>query len=190
MQLLVKICLALSVIKFGSAFAGEKCQSESTKKEDILKCVAISHAIVDGMLNDRYRAIIGDKGFKYKDLLVEGERLWINYRESRCKYIYDSIYPGAEAEIERGSCVLSLTYSRLLELIYIESSVKEASFERFLGGVKELERDSVKKAYDSLDMTVIDIDGGKYFSKNCELINALYGEDEAACIERMKIQNL
>lgn len=184
MQLLIKFIFACSFLVLPYASAGEKCQPGSIKKTEILNCVAISYSIIDTMLNDRYKGILGKPDFAQKSLLVDSERLWVSYRDSRCKFVYDSIYPGEEAEIESRSCVLSLTYSRLLELIYIESSVRDTTLERFINNFGWREK------YNSLVVNQPDFDGGAYFKKNCELVGALFGENESNCIRRMEIQNL
>lgn len=184
MRLLKITIISFFFLAFGHVVAGEKCHSESMKTKDIVSCIQVSQEIIDGMLNDRYKVILGKSDFPYKETLVKGERLWVAYRGSKCRYVYDSISPGMEAEIERESCILSLTYSRLLELIYIESSVKDVSLEKLA------RRAGWREKYESLDIGVMSSDEEAYFAKNCELVGRLYGEEKNNCLKRMRIQNL
>ncbi|MGF6693683.1 uncharacterized protein YecT (DUF1311 family) [Metapseudomonas resinovorans] len=184
MRLPIKIFILYFLLVFGYVVAEGKCNPESVKAKDIMACIHMSHSIIDGMLNDRYSVILKKENFPYGSTLKEGERLWMAYRDSKCKYIYESIYPGMEAEVERESCLLSLTYSRLLELIYIESSVRDTSLERLLMRTEWRER------YDSLDAGTMGVEESAYFMKNCELVGALYGESKENCMKRMWVQNL
>lgn len=173
-----------------SSFSADKCQSESVVTRDILNCISISNEIIDGLLNERYKAILSDRSFGEKDLLIAGEQLWVRYRDSRCINAFDSIYPGEEAEIERENCILSMNYSRVIELIYLESGVRDLSLDRFFAGVGGTERDQLYSIKKGLADRVVSVDGGKYFEKNCELALKLYGENTSSCVERMKMQDL
>lgn len=167
-----------------SVMADDECRSSSIKTNDILTCLHVSLSIIDNMLNDRYDVVLRREGFPYKSALKEVEGLWEIYRDSKCNYIYESIDPGREAVVEKESCMLSVTYARLLELIYIESSVRDTSLERFLAKSEE------RSKYDLIRVEAMDASESAYFMKNCELVEVLYGEAKESCIKRMWVQNL
>lgn len=190
LRLILVIFVVWIMALSNNSHSAEKCRSESILTRDILNCISISNEIIDGLLNERYQAILSDRSFGEKDTLVAGERLWIRHRDSRCRDAFDSIYPGEEAEIERENCILSMNYSRVIELIYLASGVRDLSLDRFFAGVGGAERDQLHSIKRGLADRVVSIDGGKYFEKNCELALKLHEENISSCIERMKMQDL
>lgn len=66
----MRFFIAFSVIAFERALADEECHSTRMENKEILNCVAVSQTIIDGMMSDSRREVLGRKGFKYKPLRV------------------------------------------------------------------------------------------------------------------------
>lgn len=190
MRLLINSIFLMAFLASSSSFADDKCNRESVARLDILNCIATSQAAIDKVLNENYKRIIGK--VNDKSLLRDGQRLWVGFRDARCKYMYDSISPGEESEMERQSCITLLTYARVLELIYIESGVSDGGFYRkivSLGLASRFEGDGDGfREYINTFVSIPEAD--KYFKSNCRLVGSMYGEAADDCEVRMKIQNI
>lgn len=187
--------LAIVFFIFGSVFSGrvlsnERCLPSSIATSEILKCINRSYVAVDKLLNDRYKEVLGDENFIYRKQLVDGQRLWVKFRDSRCKHIYYSVYPGEEAGIERDSCVSSMTYFRFLELFYIETGWGGGEIKRISELAIMGDKGRMSSVYEAVMSASFGAEGDAYFRENCALVKILYEEDFDSCFFRMKVQNM
>ena len=188
MRLLALTFCAFSVFWISSSFADGSCNKNSFITKDILQCADVVYKKVDKKLNDQYSALVTDPKFLHGDLLLDGERAWIRYRDVYCENVYDSILPGEEAGIERMACLASLATSRLMELLYLDIGISGDGFYSSLsivGGVSSMAREEVFSRIESLEKSPEETE---YYKKNCELTNAIHSEEERICRIRMKFQ--
>ena len=169
---------------------GEECNAGSSVTDDILKCISISYENVDKRLNGEYVALSLKIDPSYKGLLVEGERAWIKYRDTYCAVVFDSIFPGEEAGLEKESCMVSMTSSRLMELIYIDTGVYNDGF----FGALALNTKVSSKSRDEILGYILErearLEESLYFEKNCKLTGLLYKEDGRICHARMRFRDM
>nr|WP_180207035.1 lysozyme inhibitor LprI family protein [Pseudomonas sp. SbOxS1]NYU07345.1 DUF1311 domain-containing protein [Pseudomonas sp. SbOxS1] len=188
MRLLELTLCVFSVFWISSSFADGDCDKESSITKDILQCADTAYKKIDKKLNEQYSALGANPKFIHRTLLLDGERAWIKYRDAHCENIYDSILPGEEAGIERILCLASLTSSRLVELLYLDTGINGDGFYSSLSIMKKISsmtREEIFSHIDSLEKNPEETD---YYNKNCELTDAIHAEDEKICRIRMKFQ--
>lgn len=170
--------------------AGNDCIPNSPVTKDILECANSAYKRVDKKLNEQYRILVSSSKFPNKNLLLEGERAWIKYRDAHCNNIYESVYPGEEAGIEEVGCLTSLTSSRLVELVYLETGASGDGFYNSLSIMSKISskaREEILSYIESLDQ---DPEESEYYKKNCELTVLAHAEVERLCRVRMKFQGV
>jgi uncharacterized protein YecT (DUF1311 family) len=170
--------------------SGEECNVGSGVTADILKCISISYEQVDKKLNREYIALSSKIDPPHKGLLVEGERAWARYKNAYCAAVFDSIFPGEEAGIEKESCLVSMASSRLMELIYIDTGVHNGGFFNALA----LNAKVSSKTRDEILKQIIEQkarpEESLYFEKNCKLTGILYKEEVRMCHARMRFRDM
>src|SRR5690606_13408900 len=119
-----------------SACAGDNFSVEQLAGERI-EAMTESYALIDVKLNEQYQRMVKNPGFVDKKLLIEGERLWIKYRDAGCKDMADEYGPGNIHDLAKLRCLASATSSRLTELIFIETGVVGDQFESALSLIAE-----------------------------------------------------
>lgn len=187
MRLLVTAIL--SCILLNNVNADEVCKANSIVTSDILSCLEDDYKRIDEQLNSQYKITKERLGGTEKNLLAETETDWIRFKNLSCDYIYKSYSPGTESEIERMSCLTTLSSARLMELIYIDSGIMNDGFytatsiagnlsekfkDEFLRRIKDKHNDTYEQGY---------------FDKNCRLTERLHSEDFQLCMIRMQFQN-
>lgn len=149
-----------------------------------------SYRKIDRQLNRQYSLLINDSDFRYHKLLIDGQRSWIRYRDLKCGEVFNAINPGEEAGIEKIGCLSSLTSSRFLELVYIESGISNDVFYNLLsvlGGGLSKARSELLQYIDNVSGP---FEGSEYAKQNCKLTNAAYGEDLKFCEVRIKYKDM
>ncbi|MGF6091826.1 lysozyme inhibitor LprI family protein [Pseudomonas sp. 18173] len=188
MRLLEVMVSVFSFFWVSSTFAGGDCNKNSVITKDIFQCADASYKKIDKKLNEQYSMLIADPKFLNRDLLLEGERAWIRYRDVYCANIYESIFPGEEAGIEKIACLTALTSSRLVELLYLDTGVSGDGFYSSLSvmsKISSMTREEIFSYIESVEKYPEELD---YYKKNCELTSAIYAEEEKICRVRMKFQ--
>jgi uncharacterized protein YecT (DUF1311 family) len=188
MRLLALTVCGLCFSWTSSTFADEGCNKNSVVTKDILECANTSYKKIDKKLNEQYSMLIADPAFINRNILLEGERAWVKYRDVYCTNVYESILPGEEAGVERVACLISLTSSRLVELLYLATGVTTDGFYNSLSIMNtaaSMTREEVFLYIESVDKYPEEIE---YYKKNCELTNVIHAEDERTCRARMKFQ--
>lgn len=186
---LLALTFCVLIVFWGSpTFAEGDCKKNSFITKDILQCVNIAYKKIDKKLNEQYSAMVAEPKFLHRNLLLDGERAWIRYRDVHCENIYDAILPGEEAGIERIACLASLTSSRLVELLYLDTGISGDGFYSSLSimsRVSSMTREEIFSHIENLEKTLEETD---YYKKNCELTDAIHAEDKKTCRIRMKFQ--
>ncbi|OPK10921.1 lysozyme inhibitor LprI family protein [Pseudomonas sp. VI4.1] len=168
--------------------ASNDCNPNSPVTKDVLECASSAYKRVDKKLNEQYRILVSGSKFPNKDLLLEGERAWIKYRDAHCNNVYKSIYPGEEAGIEKVGCLVSLASSRFAELVYLETGAVGDGFYSSLSIMNRIStktREEILSYIESLDQGS---EESEYYKKNCELTLLAHAEEEMLCQARMKFQ--
>ncbi|WP_223465851.1 lysozyme inhibitor LprI family protein [Pseudomonas sp. GL-RE-26] len=164
MRLLGLMLCCFGMSWFSLANADSDCDSESTETKEILKCISDSYKRVDRKLNAQYKALVSNHQIQNKKLLLEGQRAWIKFRDSNCSD-YRSSSLGGESKIEEVGCLVSLTSSRLVELIYLETGTVGDGFYSLLsvtGGISSKTRDEIVSYVEDMDRTSDEIE---YYKK-------------------------
>lgn len=171
-----------------SALATESCDMKSLKTVDIFECAKVSQTKIDKKLNEQYQLLMSSPRFSQKTLLLEGERAWINYRDSYCKKAFESTYPGSEAEIERANCIASMTSDRLAELIYIETGVLTDGFYDALKLINSILPKQRELILSHVETKILSKKGDRYVQQNCKLTWTVNQEDISDCNVRMRFK--
>lgn len=190
MRLLGLMAYFLSFFWVPLVVANSDCNSTSPVTREILECATSSYKRVDKKLNQQYGILASDPKFPNKNLLLEGERAWIRYRDSHCNNVYDSVYPGDEAGIEKVGCLITLTSSRLVELVYLETGTNGDGFYNALSimsSVSSKTREEILSYIESMDQYP---EEAEYYEKNCELTGLIHAEEGKLCRARMKFQGM
>lgn len=187
--------LGLNVCFFGffwgsQIFADTGCNVGSPVTRDILQCANFSYKKIDRKLNEQYRGLVADSGLSNKKLLLESERAWVNFRDNSCNGIYESISPGEEAEIEKVGCRISLTSSRLMELVYLETGAIGDGFYSSLSIMSRITSKTREEILVHVESLYQHPDESEYYKKNCELTWLVFAEEERLCRVRLKFQSM
>ncbi|WLH69393.1 lysozyme inhibitor LprI family protein [Pseudomonas sp. FP2309] len=190
MRLLAIVISALGFLLTSPTFAEGDCDNTSMTTKDILQCATILYEKTDKNLNKQYSKMLASRVFFNKKSLIDIERAWIKYRDAHCREVYESTFPGEEAEIEKMGCLISLTSSRLVELFHLDTGVSSDGFYNallFISSISSKSRDEILLHIESLKKLPEETD---YHKKNCELTRSVYDEDERLCRARLKFQSL
>lgn len=190
MRLLRIIPGLFSVFWVSLIFADSDCTKNSVMTKDILQCANSSYKKIDRKLNEQYAGLVADPNFLHKKLLLEGERAWIKYRDFHCANIYDSIFPGEEAGIEKVGCLTSLASSRLVELLYLDTGATNGGFYSFLSVMSKVSSKTREEILSYIESVGADSEEAEYYKKNCELMGIVHAEEARLCRVRMKFQAL
>lgn len=190
MRLLAVATLVSVVLLSSQTLANDECDKASPITRDILQCLNNTHKKANKKLNEQYSTMIANFSQSNKKMLVEGERAWTKYRDSRCNYIYESVLPGEEAEIEKLACLNSLTSSRLVELLYLDTGAIADSFYSSLSVINRISSKSREEILIHIESLEDHPGELEYYKKNCELTAIMHAEDERLCRTRMRFQSM
>lgn len=179
----------LGLLAWSSFAFSEGCHSYS-KTRDISACIMRSYEKIDVRLNAQYKEVLSSVSPSYRKNILEGGRAWIKYRDVHCENIFQSIFPGEEAGIERLNCLATLTSLRVSELLYIETGIHNGGFYNSLSLMSKLSSKTSDQIIDQIiSKPAGSIEEVEYFYRNCELTGLIYEENKQACQARMKLQN-
>lgn len=178
------------VLASSGALADNDCNRKASTNQEIIKCSQESFIKIDKAINEQYRFLIESYDEKQKKHLVETQRSWIKFKEKYCDDMYDSVYPGHEAPIDRLSCLTQITSTRFSELIFLRTGVISDGFYKAVS--------IVNKKFTNYDYgQAVNIVGGdsnlgelweNYIMRHCAMTLALYKEDSKMCVARMRFQ--
>jgi uncharacterized protein YecT (DUF1311 family) len=175
---------------FNHALADGRCNNDTLTNPEIIKCSQEAFERIDHVINEQYNILIKDYSSQKKSDLISTQRSWIRFKDKYCGDVYDSVYPGHEAPIDRLSCLTQITSTRLNELIYLRTGVINDGFHKAVS--------IVNKQFTNYDLNeAINIVGAggdlgelwrNYAMKNCTMTRAIFNEDTTTCTARMKFQ--
>jgi uncharacterized protein YecT (DUF1311 family) len=171
-------------------FANNECPGENLTNPEIIKCSQETFEKVDKLINEQYLELINTQAAEQKKSIIQSQISWIKFKEQYCTDVYDSVYPGQEASIDRISCLIQITSTRLNEIIYLRTGAINDGFHKAVS--------IANKKITNYDYTeAIKIIGGtgeygelwkSYAMSNCAISLKLYREDTSTCIARMRFQ--
>ncbi|PKM24216.1 MAG: hypothetical protein CVV09_17540 [Gammaproteobacteria bacterium HGW-Gammaproteobacteria-13] len=178
------------VLASSYTFASNECTGENLTTPEIIKCSQETFEKVDKLINEQYLALINTQTNEQKKSIIQSQISWIKFKEQYCTDVYDSVYPGQEASIDRISCLTQITSTRLNEIIYLRTGAINDGFHKAVSIAN-------KKITNHDYAEAIKIIGGSgeygelwksYAMGNCAISLALYKEDTSTCIARMRFQ--
>jgi len=92
-----------------------QCQEKAMSTADIIDCMAAENKRQDKRLNTAYQQLHGALSSDRQQVLLEAQRLWIQYRDANCAFYHDP-EGGTNARIHANQCVLDTTAARAQEL--------------------------------------------------------------------------
>jgi uncharacterized protein YecT (DUF1311 family) len=171
-------------------YAQNHCDMNDFSNPGIITCSQESFERIDKVLNEQYKFLIREMPVPLVAQLKSTQRDWVEFKEGYCGDVYDSVFPGREASIEKISCLQRATSSRLNELLYLRTGVIADGFHKAAAIVSQ-------KITDYNYQAAVEFLGerrnlGKlwenYASKNCKVTQELYKEDYLLCMARMRFQ--
>ncbi|MBV7476782.1 lysozyme inhibitor LprI family protein [Pseudomonas sp. PDM31] len=188
MRLLALTFCAISYLWISPAFADGNCNKNSFVTKDILQCADVAYKKIDKKLTEQYSAMVANSEFSHENLLLDSERAWIQYKAVHCENVYVSVSPGEEAEIEKVACLTSLTVSRVMELLYLDTGVNADGFYNALSVMAGASSVTREKIFSHIENLTSSPEEARYYRKNCELVGTIHAEEERICQIRMKFQ--
>ncbi len=92
-----------------------RCLETALATHDQLDCLRAAKAREDARLNRAYRAALARIEAERRPQLREVQRLWIRYRDARCRFFYHR-YSGSSGLLDVEQCLLDETRRRADEL--------------------------------------------------------------------------
>jgi uncharacterized protein YecT (DUF1311 family) len=179
--ILLLFVLVLKIV-FTSAHA-EVCSDTNIVK--LKACAEKNYRIVDESLGEKYRQLMEESDGATQSALVSTEKTWIKYKEKYCEI---DLNAGAEAGLDKLSCLIKLTKLRSDELGYLgtgigmfgffshlEFDAKDSSVSREILVGKLLSKFASSKGSDWLS----------YVAQNCKMTARLLSEDPSMCVARL-----
>ncbi|MCY1417922.1 hypothetical protein D3C76_430820 [compost metagenome] len=99
---------------------------------EVSEDVKVQYERIDAKRNEQYKLLIRNPEFPHKELLRDGSRAWIAYRDARCGKLDVALYAGTLAELAKERGLVFLTSSRVVELLYLDTGVNTDRFYRFV----------------------------------------------------------
>jgi uncharacterized protein YecT (DUF1311 family) len=182
--------VAILIVISSQTFASSECNGDENSNPEIIKCSQEAFDKIDKIINNQYQLLIKEKTNNQRKAIVKSQVSWIKYKEKYCTDVYDSVYPGQEASIDRLSCLTQITSTRLNEIIYLRTGVINDGFHKAASIInKKITNYDYGKA--------IAFFGGQgrygdqwqtYAMENCSITLSLYNEDTPTCLARMEFQ--
>ncbi|OOL37453.1 hypothetical protein BOO94_13790 [Pseudomonas sp. FSL W5-0299] len=170
--------------------AKETCNPDSFTNPDLIICGQQSFEKVDAVLNEQYKKTLASLSPADRKQLTDVQRRWVRFKEAYCEDLYQAVLPGAEAPIDKLTCLAQTTTARLGELIYLQTGMPNDGFYKAASLMAGQDRESGLKASINL------LGGGdfddpvwkQYADGQCEMSFRLFREDLAYCAVRMRFQ--
>ncbi|AYQ42069.1 MULTISPECIES: lysozyme inhibitor LprI family protein [Burkholderia cepacia complex] len=182
-----QITIILMALISGSAFSKTACNGQTNV--ELTACAQANYKSADAILNKTYSDTLGKINSTDKQNLISAQRAWVAYKDKYCNSAFDATSPGAEASIDKWSCLTSVTESRTSEIRYISSSIGMDEFRRSLGVMANLyEGGDTAKVIMKLERNTPDGSNPgwlKYVSLNCKITAVKLQEDRETCAARL-----
>jgi uncharacterized protein YecT (DUF1311 family) len=176
-------------ISMGLVLADVKCNSANLTNSDIITCSQAAFVKIDKVLNDQYKALSLELDVSLKSELLAVQKNWIKLKDGYCNDESEG-GSGAEAPIDKLSCMKQLTSFRLSELIYLRTGVIGDGFYKAVSVVNE--KATAMDYSKAVEYVAGGVDFGpswnEYAKKNCAMAQKLYGETPERCMARMRFQ--
>ncbi|MDN7494330.1 lysozyme inhibitor LprI family protein [Burkholderia gladioli] len=179
------ICVML-LVSFGS-HASPACEGQTTS--DLASCAQADFGRKDRELNQSYNDLLKKLPLPQKQKFIDTQRAWIKYKENYCQQAFSATAPGAEASIDKWSCLASTTASRIDEIHYLDSSTGMDAFRRSLAVMANLyEGGDTTKVISKLRRDTSDgnnPDWVSYVDLDCSMTAAKLEEAHDVCVARL-----
>ncbi|MCA8037388.1 DUF1311 domain-containing protein [Burkholderia arboris] len=181
----VAVCMLMLV----SSVAFSKVVCNGQNNVELASCAQANYDAEDKILNRSYIELIGKITAPEKQNLIATQRAWVAYKEKYCNAAFDATAPGAEASIDKWTCLASVTEARTNEIRYLGSSIGMDDYRRSLTVMANLyENGDVTKVISKLIKNTPDGNNPswiKYVDLNCKMTAAKLQEDRNACAARL-----
>ncbi|MBN3769235.1 lysozyme inhibitor LprI family protein [Burkholderia sp. Se-20378] len=181
------IATILIVLASASAFSKNICNGQTNV--EITGCVQENYRSADNDLNSIYDNVLGKIPSSSKKSFIATQRAWIAYKDKYCNLAFEATAPGAEAPIDKWSCLTSVTEARANEIRYFYSSIGMDDFRRSLAVMANLyENGDASRVLSKLVKNTPDGDDPdwlKYVNLNCKMTSEKLQEDRETCIARL-----
>lgn len=156
---------------------------------ELTNCAQANYENSDKILNKSYSEFIRKATPLERQNLVAAQRAWVAYKEKYCDSAFDAAAPGAEASIDKWTCLTSTTEVRTNEIRYLESSIGMDDFRRSLSVMANLyENGDVTKVISKLIKNTPDGSNPnwvKYVDLNCKMTATKLQEERNTCLARL-----
>jgi uncharacterized protein YecT (DUF1311 family) len=131
-------CLFLGLMSNRVVLADTVAVCNELTNQGMLSCASKNYQIADKALNVNYKVAIKSLSAEDKMQFKEAQRAWLVFRDAYCNGIYNEIFPGQEAGVEKATCLWRLTHDRVLEIKLLEiGHVQDSIFYRELNSQKQ-----------------------------------------------------
>lgn len=189
---LLAITICFSLLSFYPAFAEPKPEVKDcnqSKNNELVACLAERYRHTDTFLNFLYKKTMAEINAGEQKDLRQVQRSWVNFKDKWCEYVYESIAPGAEAEIDKYYCLWKLTDDRIKELSLIGAKYINDDFSNVLYSLDEIGYhkneviDKLINKYSDQSEAWIE-----YSNYNCSFQEKYRGETQRMCAARISAQ--
>ncbi|WP_347902729.1 lysozyme inhibitor LprI family protein [Pseudomonas purpurea] len=178
-QSLIAGMLAASVAT--GVVASSTCNPDSLTNPDIITCSQQTLDRLDRVLNEQYKALVGESSGPRKSDLLSVQRSWLAFRDPYCEAVYQSTFPGQEAPIDKIACLTQLTSARVNELVNLRSG--------FVGdGFYKVAAVLGAQSVQSFQVLPVGVNPqwDEYASQHCAMTRTLLREETSRCLARMQ----
>ncbi|MCO8644077.1 DUF1311 domain-containing protein [Burkholderia multivorans] len=181
--------IVFSVLMLISSVAFSKVVCDGQTNAELTNCAQRNYEAADKILNKSYNEFLSKATPPERQNLIATQRAWVAYKEKYCDAAFDVTSPGAEASIDKWTCLTSATEVRTNEIRYLESSVGMDDFRRSLSVMANLyENGDTTKVISKLIKSTPDGNNPnwvKYVDLNCKMTAAKLQEERNACTARL-----
>lgn len=174
------------IFSLSSANAEMLCSGKTTR--ELEACAKSNYELYDKKLNDSYQKLTDKLTNNEKNNLVDAERSWVKYKEAICQGAFDATSPGAEAGIDKLSCLIETTRARIREINYIASGIGGDEFRHAADIVAKIyengDREKFIEKLIETSKTPSDSNWSAYVKFNCQLATSRLHEEYRDCSAR------
>jgi uncharacterized protein YecT (DUF1311 family) len=171
-------------------YAESHCDMNDISNSGIIFCSQESFDKIDRILNEQYILLIRETPALLAAELKRTQREWVAFKESYCTDVYESVFPGQEAPIEKLSCLRQITSFRVSELLYLRTGVISDGYPKAASVVRNA--NLFRNRQEAIKFMEGGSDPGEHWSsyarKNCAIAQRMHSEDIEKCMVRMKFQ--
>ncbi|WP_155754556.1 lysozyme inhibitor LprI family protein [Burkholderia stagnalis] len=181
------IVFCVLMLVSGAAFSKVVCNGQTNA--ELTNCAQTNYDAADRILNKSYNDFLAKIAASDKQNLIATQRAWVVYKEKYCGAAFDATAPGAEAAIDKWTCLTAVTEARTDEIRYLGSAVGMDVFRRSLAVMANLyENGDTGKVMARLIKNTSDGNNPnwvKYVTLNCKMTAAKLQEERDVCTARL-----